>query len=91
MGGCGLISFRCIGLVANDVTIWRHKVSSAWNGVDRFIWTPFAVLSACWMRVNIDMGGTVLGRVPSSFFQRHREHWLVLGGMVLSRARRLLL
>ena len=93
VGGCGLISLRCVGLVANNMTRWRHKVSSAWTGVERFIRRPFAVLSACWRRVNIStnpaMAGTVLLRVPSSLFQRRWKHWLALGGMVLSKERRL--
>ena len=29
VGGCGLISLRCVGLVANNAIIWRHKISSA--------------------------------------------------------------
>ena len=52
--------------------------------MDRFIWCPFADLSACWGQVNIPvtpaMIGTVLHRVPSSLCQRRREHWLLLGG-----------
>ena len=28
VGGCGLISRRCMGLAANDATRWRHTVSS---------------------------------------------------------------
>ena len=87
----GLISLRCVGLVAKDATRWRHKVSSAWNGVDSFIRCPFAVLSACWRQVNIPaapaMAGPVLHRVPSSLCQRHQEHRLALGagGVVSSR------
>ena len=48
VGVCGLIPIRCVGMAANNETILRHKVSSVWTGVDRFIWRPFAVLSACW-------------------------------------------
>ena len=91
VGGCGLISLRCVGLVDNDAIRWRHKVSSAWTGGDRFIWHLFAVLSACWMKVNIlatpAMAGTVLRRVPSSLCQRRQEHRLTLGGMVSIRER----
>ena len=91
VGRCGLISLRCVGLVNNDVTRWRHKVSSAWTGGDRFIRRLFAVLSACWRQVNIlafpAMVGTVLLRVPSSLCQRRQEHRLTLGGMVLIRER----
>ena len=47
VGGCGLSSFRCVGLTANDATIWRHMVSSSWTGVERFTRRPFAVLRAC--------------------------------------------
>ena len=47
VGGCGLISHRCVGLDTNDATRWRHTVSSYWTGVERFIWRPFAVLRAC--------------------------------------------
>ena len=95
VGGCGLISLRCVGLVANNVIIWRHKVSFAWTGVDRFIQRPFDVLSACWRQVNIPsdpaMAGTVLRRVPMSLCQHLLEHRLALRGVVLSRARRLVL
>ena len=70
VGGCGLIYLRCVSMVANYATRWSHKVSSACTGVDRFIRLPFAVLSACWRRVNIPaalaVAGTVLHRVPSS-------------------------
>ena len=45
--GCGLISCRCVGMAANDATIWRHAVSSSWTGVGRFIRSPFAVFRAC--------------------------------------------
>ena len=72
VGGCGLISLRYVGLVANDATRWRHKVSSAWTGVDSFIRQPLAVLSAYWRRVNIPaapvMAGMVLHRVPISLY-----------------------
>ena len=44
VGGCGLIYLRCVDLVANDATIWRHKVSSVWTGVYRFIRRPLDVL-----------------------------------------------
>ena len=95
VGGVGLISLRCVGLSANDATVWCHKVSSEWTGVDRFIRRPLAALSVCWRRVDIPaapaMAGTVLRRVPSSLCQRCREHWLDLGGVVSSRERRLLL
>ena len=37
------------------------------------------------------MAGTVLHRVPSSLYQRRREHRLALGGLVSIRARRLIL
>ena len=47
VGGCVLISRRCIGLAANDATRWRHTVSSSWTGVVRFIRSPFVVLRAC--------------------------------------------
>ena len=47
VGGCGLIYRRCVGLAANDTTRWRHRVSSSWTGVERFIRCPFAVLRAC--------------------------------------------
>ena len=81
-----MISLRCVGLVANNSTRWRHKVSSAWTGVDRFIWRPIAVLSICWRQVNIPaapaMARTVLHRVPSGFCQRRWEHRMALGGMV---------
>ena len=84
VGGCSLISLRCVGLVSNDAARWRHKVSSTWTGVDRFIRRPFAVLSACWRWVNIPaapaMVGLVLRRVPSSLCQRRQEHRLALGG-----------
>ena len=53
VGGCGLISLRCIGLVANDATRWRNKISSECTSVYRFIRHPFAVLGACWRRVKI--------------------------------------
>ena len=86
VGGCSLIFHRCVGLVDNDATIWCHKVSSAWSGLDRFICCPLAVLRVCWSRVKVpaapDMAGTVLRRVPSSLFQIHQEHLMVLGGMV---------
>ena len=91
VGECGLISLRCVGLVANDATRWRHKVSFAWTGVDRFIRRPLGVLSVCWRQVNIfsapAMAETVLNRVPSNLFQCRRDHRLALGGMVLSRER----
>ena len=68
--GVGLISLRCVGLAANDATIWRHKVSSAWTGADRFIRRPLAAMNACWRWVNIPADpaivGTVIRRVPSS-------------------------
>ena len=38
VGGLGLISLKYVGLDANDANRWRHKVSSAWTGVDKFIW-----------------------------------------------------
>ena len=44
VGGCGLMYLRCIGMVANDATRWRHDVSSAWTGVDRFIWRHLVIL-----------------------------------------------
>ena len=95
VGGCSLIYLRCVALAANDATRWRHKVSYAWTGVDRFIRSPFSVLSDCWRRVNITvvlaMAGKVLRRVPSSLFQCRREHRLALGGVVSRRERRLLL
>ena len=95
VGGFGLIALRCVGLDANDATRWRHKVSSAWTSVDRFIRRPLAAMSACQRQVNIPaapaVAGTVLRRVPSSLCQRRREHHLALGEMVLSRAKRLLL
>ena len=95
VGGGSLISLKCFCLVANYATRCRHKVGSAWTSVGRFIRRPLAVLSACWRRVNTpaapDMASTVLRRVPSSFFQRRREHRLALGGMVSSRERRLCL
>ena len=95
VGGCGLISRRCISLVKNYATRWRHTVSSSWTGVVRFIRCPFAVFKACWSRVNIlvapAMAGTVLRRVPSSLCQRSQEHRLALGGVVSSRARKLVL
>ena len=88
VGGCGLISLGCVGLASNDVTRWRHKVSSAWTD-------PFDVLSPCCRRLNIptapDMAGMVLRRVPSSFCQNFLEHLLALGGVILSRASRLVL
>ena len=28
VGGCGMVSRRCVGLAANDATRWRHTVSS---------------------------------------------------------------
>ena len=74
VGGRGLISLRCVGLVANDATIWRHKVSSALTGAERFIRRPLDVLSLCWMRVNTpaapNMAGMVLRRVPSILCQK---------------------
>ena len=95
VGLCGLISLRYVGLVAIDATRWRHKVSSACTGVDRFTRRPLAVLRAFWRRVNIPaalaMVGTVLHKVPSIFCQRRREHRLTLGEMVSSRERRLCL
>ena len=95
VGVCGLIPIRCVGMAANNETILRHKVSSVWTGVDRFIWRPFAVLSACCRQVNIptatDMAVTVLYMVPISLCQHCRERWLVLGGMMSIRERRLFL
>ena len=71
-------------MVANDGTRWRHKFSSEWNGVDKFIQIPLAVLSACWRRVNMPaapaMAGTVLRRFPSSFFKCRWYHRLAMGG-----------
>ena len=95
VGRCGLIYLRCVGIANNDATRWLHKVSSTWTGVYRFIRRPFAVLSACWRRVNVPAApstvGTVLHRVPSSLFQHRRYRWLTLVWMVLSRESRLLL
>ena len=95
VGRCGLISCRCVDLVAKDATRWRHTVSSSWTGVVKFTRSPFAVFKSCWRRVNIPtapaMAGTVLRRVPSSLCQRRREHQLALGGVVSSRASKLVL
>ena len=93
--GCGLISIRFVDLDANDATRWLHKVSSAWSGVDMFICPPFAVLSACWRRVNIlatpAIVGMLLRRVLISLIQCLREHRMAMKGVVLVRGGRLFL
>ena len=92
VGGCGLISRRCVGLVANDATKWRHMVSYSCTGVVRFTLRPFAVFNACWRQVNIpaapDMANTVLRKAPINLCQRLCENRLALGGTVSSRASR---
>ena len=89
VGRFGLTSLRYVVLASNDVTSWHHKVISAWNGVDSFIWRPLASLNACWKRNKIPaapaMADTVLIRVPSSWCQRQRDHQIALGGMLSIR------
>ena len=84
VGGLGLISLRCVGMVDKDGTRWRHRFSLEWTGADKFIRSPLAVLSTHWRWVNMPaalaMAGTVLRRFPSSFFKCRWYHRLAMGG-----------